>query len=156
MKPATHIGAKPRTHRNATTSPLRFALEAELAKLPRGKTLSAEELAQRCDATENAVTKRLRQMAHDGMAVNTVPPNTKAQWRLTKDGRRLLLPDEPPAPNAEAATPGQQLPPDAAGLRTWHNNSQPTAERGSLSPWAGGNPLRDGSQTAFTLTSGGR
>ena len=152
MKSATHIGAKPRTHRNATTSPLRFALEAELAKLPRGKTLSVEELAERCEGAERTITLRLRQMARDGLAVNTVVPNTKAQWRLTKNGRRQLLPDEPP--ETEDAPKSQKTPPNVAGLRTWHNNSQPTAPLGSLSPWAGG-CVRPGAMAARDLPSKG-
>jgi len=152
MKTATHIGAKPRTHRNANTSPLRFALEAELAKLPRGETLSVEDLAERCDAAERTIILRLRQMAHEGLAVNTVPPRSRAQWCLTKSGRLHLLPDEPP--ETEAAPKSHNTPPNVAGLRTWHNNSQPTAPIGSLSPWAGG-CARPGAMAARDLPSKG-
>jgi hypothetical protein len=156
MKNTTNIGAKAKTHRNATTSPLRFRLEAALAKLPRSETLSCADLAEQCNATEKTVAVRLRQMAHEGLAANINRISLKAQWRLTMEGRRRFIPGDPPEadPAETEAAEEPYSPPNVASSRTWHSGSQPTAPIGSLSPWASG-CVRAGALVARDLPSRG-
>ncbi len=154
MSKPKNIGlSTPAGGRNNTITPLRLQLEAILCKLPRGATLSVSVLADRTGVSEKTVSLRLRDMQHVLLATNVNHRGAKAEWRLTQTGRRQLIGEEEPAPEApQPEAPATQ--PNVAGPRTWHNNSQPTAPIGSLSPWAG-TTVREGSMAAFSWPSKG-
>jgi hypothetical protein len=154
MSKPKNIGlSTPVAGRNNTITPLRLQLEAILSKLPPGETLSMAALAERTGAPEKTIGLRLRDMHHVLIAVNVAPQGAPGAWRLTVNGRRHLIGEEAPAPKAKG-TDADNANSTVAGSRTWHNNSQPNAAIGTLSPWAG-TPVREGSLEAFTWPSKG-
>ena len=152
-KKKPNIGqTKPVTSRNSNVSAERFAIERLLAALPREKTMPAEQMAAALGITLKAARTRLQQMRHECLAANIAARGATAQWRLTSLGRRTLLGDEAwRAEEAQAvATEGATT--SVAGPRLYHPAK---AKPGTLSPWAGGTPLREGAMVAFTLPSRG-
>jgi ribosomal protein S25 len=144
---------KPAAHRNANVSAERYAIERLLAAIPRDQTLSVEQIAARLEITTAAARARLAQMRHECLAVNTAHRGAKALWRLSIIGRRTLLGDEAwRAEEAQQAEATEVKPTSVAGPRTYNPAK---AKPGTLSPWAGGTPVREGAMVAFALPSRG-
>lgn len=144
--------AKAEAVRNSNVSPERLAIERMLAELPRDDTLTLDQIAARIEITPRVARQRLQQMRHECLAVNTAPRGSAARWRLSANGRRALLGEEAWRAEEAKAKAEQEHPATVAGGRLY---IPPEAAIGSLSPWAGGNPVRDGAMAAFTLPSRG-
>ena len=144
--------AKAEAVRNSNVSPERLAIEHMLAELPRDQTLTLDQIANRLESTTRVVRQRLQQMRHECLAVNTAPRGTASRWRLSANGRRALLNEEAWRAEEAQAKAEKERPASVASPRTYR---PPKAARGTLSPWAGGNPLREGAMTAYTLPSRG-
>ena len=144
---------KPANSRNANVSAERYAIEQLLAALPREQTIAVEKIAMQLEITLKAARTRLQQMRHECLAGNTSARGTTAQWRLTSLGRRMLLSKE-----AWRAEEAQHLANSAASATSVAGPRQHIpgkAKPNTLSPWAGGNPLREGAMAAFSLPSRG-
>lgn len=146
--------AAAKQRRNSNMTPERKAIEAALARMKPDETITAQALARQLAIDPTTASVRLRQMAHEGLTGVKRTGNQGGQWKLTELGRQRLLGIEAVrAEQAQRAKDKAQQPPTAvAGPRTWR---PPVAKRGELSPWHGGNPLRDGAQTAYGLPSRG-
>lgn len=144
--------AKAATGRNANVSRARLGIERMLAELPRDKTLTLEQIATRLGISVQVARQRLQQMRHECLAVNTAPRGTTSHWRLSATGRRSVLGEEAWRAEEAQAAATEAKPTSVAGPRTYNPaNVKP----GTLSPWAGGTPVREGSMTAFALPSRG-
>jgi hypothetical protein len=144
--------AKAEAVRNSNVSPERLAIERMLAELPRDDTLTLDQIAARIEITPRVARQRLQQMRHELLAVNAAPRGTASRWRLSANGRRALLGEEAWRAEEAKAKAEQERPATVAGGRLY---IPPKAARGTLSPWHGGNPVRDGAMVAFALPSRG-
>ena len=144
--------AKAATGRNANVSAARLGIERLLAALPREQTLSLDQIATRLGVSVQVASQRLQQMRHECLAVNTAPRGTTSRWRLSAAGRRSVLGEEAWRAEEAQAVATEAKPTSVAGPREYNPAK---AKPGTLSPWAGGTPVREGAMVAFTLPSRG-
>lgn len=144
--------AKATASRSANVSAARLGIERLLAALPREQTLSLDQIAARLQITAPVASQRLQQMRHECLAVNTAPRGTTSRWRLSAAGRRSVLGEEAWRAEEAQAKAAEEKHTSVAGPRQYNPAK---AQPGTLSPWAGGTPVREGALLASTLPSRG-
>lgn len=150
MKPT--IGAAVR--RNTTVSAERRQIEALLAKTKPGELIEQRAIACALAITTRSAGMRLIAMRQEGVAASVTQGKTVIRWKLTDKGRRLLLGEAAWQAEQDAKPKAKKEKPEQ-GLAVAAPRAMPfqTAKPGTLSPWASGNPMRDGAQVAYGLRS---